>query len=212
MLRAATAAMAVSSAPQPCATRIGYRIARHHHAIGQHGSAERLRIGAQETPLISYSATIITLDGSDTNAYGEACEPGAGYTEQSGHWDPDRAYWQVHAHRDDVTPDLDPPGDRRSPAQWLADRLTARLGSIASVETGHTFYGAREAVHPGRLTGPRSRPPGAVLGAGAEVGDAFAAARLGNAAAGQQTLTAAAHADGFTDEQLTEAAGLLGLH
>jgi hypothetical protein len=31
-----------------------------------------------------FSATIIILDGSDTNAYGEPCEPGQGYSEQSG--------------------------------------------------------------------------------------------------------------------------------
>jgi hypothetical protein len=40
---------------------------------------------------ILYTASIVTFDGSDTNAYGELCEPGQGYTEQSGFWDPDRA-------------------------------------------------------------------------------------------------------------------------
>src|SRR5687767_3970221 len=95
-----------------------------------------------ETPTIFYSATIITLDGSDTNAYGEACEPRAGYIEQSGWWDPDRAYWQVREHRDDVTPDVYPDVHRSSPDQWLADRVTARLGSIASRESGRTFNGA----------------------------------------------------------------------
>ncbi len=39
-----------------------------------------------------FTATIITFDGCDTNAYGEACEPGHGYTERSGWWDPDRCY------------------------------------------------------------------------------------------------------------------------
>jgi hypothetical protein len=57
-----------------------------------------------------WSATTITPDGSDTNAYGEACEPGRGYTEQSGWWDPDGDFWRVHERdrRDDVRPDVYP--------------------------------------------------------------------------------------------------------
>jgi hypothetical protein len=97
-----------------------------------------------------FSATIITLDGSDTNAYGEACEPGQGYREHSGHWDPDRAYWRVHEHRADVRPDVYPPQCGQTPAQWLAARLRERLGSIDSYDHGRTFYAAREAVHPVR--------------------------------------------------------------
>src|SRR5258705_6087818 len=88
--------------------------------------------GRAQTPTIFYSAKIITLDGSDTNAYGEACEPGAGYTEQSGWWDPDRASWQVRENRDDVTPDVYPAGHRGSPAQWLAEQVAGRPCRIGS--------------------------------------------------------------------------------
>jgi hypothetical protein len=68
-----------------------------------------------------YSATVITLTGGDTNAYGEACEPGHGYTEQSGYWSPDRDYWTVYSCRDDVDPDVYVDDSRLTPAEWLAD-------------------------------------------------------------------------------------------
>jgi hypothetical protein len=66
------------------------------------------RLHVDAVPRIFYTATIITLDGSDTAANGEACEPGHGYTEQSGWWDPDRAYWRVVEDRGDVTADATP--------------------------------------------------------------------------------------------------------
>ncbi len=118
----------------------------------------------------------------------------------------------VHHHRDQVTPDVYPDGVRRSPARWLADRLTARLGSIESFDGGRTFYGAREAAHPGRLTGTRSQTPGAVIGGGNVFGDALAASRLRQAPVGLKTLTAAAHAHGFTEQQLTDADTLAPRH
>ncbi len=150
-----------------------------------------------------FSATIITLDGSDTNAYGEGCEPGKGYTEQSGWWNPDRSYWRVHAERDDVTADVYPDGEDRGPARWLADRLVARLGSVESYDDGRTFYGAFEAVHPGRLTDLAApENPGAA--------HALAFIRRGVARTGQRFLTAAGHAHGFTNSEVTEAAQLLG--
>jgi ribosomal protein S18 acetylase RimI-like enzyme len=154
-----------------------------------------------------FSATIITLDGTNTNAHGEGCEPGKGYTEQSGWWNPDRSYWRVHAERDDVTADVYPDGEDRGPARWLADRLVARLGAVDSYDDGRTFYGAFEAVHPGRLTDlvthPASQSPG--------VGHALAFIRRGVARKGQRFLTAAGHAHGFTDTEMTEAAQLLDL-
>lgn len=161
--------------------------------------------------LLFFSATIITFDGTDTNAYGEDCEPGQGYTEQSGHWSPDQSYWTVHPHRGQVHPDTYPHDWPRTPGQWLAVRLTARLGIVESFDDDRTFTGAREAIHPGRLTGPRSRQPGAMLGSGTRLGDAIAAGRLRPAQVGLRVLTAAGHAHGFTDDDLTEAAGLLGL-
>lgn len=151
-----------------------------------------------------FSATIITLDGSDTNAHGEGCEPGKGYTEQFGWWNPDRTYWRVHAGRDDVTADVYPGSEDRGPARWLADRLVTRLGAVESYDDGRTFYGAFDAVHPGRLTDLAApENPG--------VAHALAFIRRGVARTGQRFLTAAGHAHGFTNGEVTEAAQLLGL-
>src|SRR6266511_1711623 len=165
------------------------------------------RMVVEPVPVVFYTASIITLDGSDTNADGEACEPGHGSTERCGWWEPDRSYWRVREHRADVTPDVFPPGEQRSPARWLAAQLTARLGTVESFDHGCTFYGANEAVHPGRL---------ADLAAGGTNPDPatahiLAAIRLRIGKKGQRTLTAAGHAHGFTDDQLADAAALLGL-
>jgi hypothetical protein len=157
-----------------------------------------------------FSATIITFDGTDTTADGETCEPGQGYNKQSGHWSPDRSYWTVYADRSQAQPDTYPERGPRTPDQWLAARLTTRLGTLEAVD-GHTFAGARQAIHPGRLTGPRSQVPGLLLGSGTLFGDAIAASRLRSAPVGQRTLTAAGHAHGFTDREIADAAELLGL-
>jgi len=180
-------------------TRLGHR-------PGTRLTTSRLMVAP--IPVVYFTATIVTLDGSDTTADGEACEPGHGYTEACGWWDPDRVYWRVREHRDQVTPDVYPQRAGRSPARWLADRLTARLGDVESFDGGRTFYGAREAVVPGRLTGTRAQPPGAVIGGGSLLGDAVAASRLRHPSAGLATLTAAAHAHGFTTDQLAQADAL----
>jgi hypothetical protein len=151
-----------------------------------------------------FSATIITLDASDTNAYGEPCEPGQGYREQSGHWDPDRCYWRVHDGRDDVRPDVYPDQSEQTSAQWLADRLGERLGNIDSYDHGHTFYAAHEAVYPGALADAQG-PEGELLST-----IRMTLAR-GAATKWQRTLTAAGHAYGFSDDELIEAAALLGI-
>ncbi|SRR6266540_1448813 len=150
-----------------------------------------------------FSATIIILDGSDTNAYGEPCEPGQGYSEQSGHWDPDRSYWRVHERREDVRPDVYPDQLGQTPAGWLADRLVERLGTIDSYDHGHTFYAAFEAVHPGTLADAQG-PEGELL-------STIRMKLVRGARTGQRTLTAAGHAHGFSDDELIEAAALLGI-
>lgn len=149
-----------------------------------------------------YSATVITLDGSDTTADGEPCEPGQGYREESGHWDPDRGYWRVHPDRNDVRPDVYPPGCGQTPAQWLASRLRARLGAAESYDHGRTFYAAAEAVYPGRL--PDAQGP-----AGQLLSDLRMALARAGATRRLRTLTAAAHAYGFTEDELAETAAAL---
>ncbi len=204
--RATVMVIATDAATTTLSVRVD-RSSPHGPRVGAHLTVDRLAVAL--LPVIYYTATIVTGDGSDTTAYGEACEPGHGYTDASGWWDPDRSYWTVRGCRDQVSPDVYPHPARRSPAQWLADRLTARLGSIESFDGGRTFYGAREAVHPGRLTGTRADEPGAVIGGGSLLGDALAAARLRQAPVGLATLTAAAHAHGFTAAQLADADRLI---
>jgi len=161
----------------------------------------------QATPALYWTATIITLDGSDTTAYGEPCEAGKGYVERSGWWSPDRSYWQVHDDRDHAAPDLYPDGDPRSPGRWLADQLLARLSAVESYDDDRTFYGAYEAVHPGRLTDLVADPTPDNPGAANAL--AFIRQRIGRK--GQRSLTAAGHAHGFTTDQILQAARLLGL-
>jgi hypothetical protein len=152
---------------------------------------------------------VTVLTGGNTNAYGEPCQPGRGYTERFGHWSPDRDYWTVHPSRDDVDPDIYPDDSRLTPAAWLAEQVTYRLGDLDHID-GHTFTSSRTAIEPGRLTGPEADWPGAVAGTHTFRGDVFAAHRLCTARAGTRTVTAAAHAYGFTDTELARAATLLG--
>ncbi len=161
--------------------------------------------------LVWFTATLITFTGGDL-ADGEPCEPGCGYTVTEGHWNPRRSYWTVHPSRDDVTPDRYRAQRRPEPAAWLASRVRARLGLLDHYDGGHTFYSRLEAIHPHRLTGPSSLQPGAVIGSGTFAGDIIAAGRLRPAAPGQRTLTAAAHAYGFTASELRTAAMLLRQH
>jgi hypothetical protein len=156
-----------------------------------------------------YSASVITLTGGNTTAYGDECEPGHGYTEQDGFWDPDGDYWTVYPSRVDVVPHIYSDDCPLGPAQWLAEQVTERLGDLDYVD-GNTFGGARTAIEPGQLTGPDADPPGAVAGSSTLLGDVFAAHRLRTAPAGTRTVTATAHAHGFTDTELAEAATLLG--
>jgi hypothetical protein len=160
--------------------------------------------------LIVYTATIITFDGSATTGYGEPCEPGHGYSEADGFWDPSR-YWRLEASRELVRPDVCP-ARCRQPARWLASRILARLGGVDAIGgTGTSFSGCREAVYPGRLAGPAADEPGAVFGSGTFGGDVMAAERLRHPTVGLRTLTACAHASGFTTAELAQAAEFLGL-
>jgi hypothetical protein len=44
---------------------------------------------------VRFTADLIVSDGSDTNAYGEECEEGSGYTLESGWYSPDWSRWEV---------------------------------------------------------------------------------------------------------------------
>jgi hypothetical protein len=146
-----------------------------------------------------FSATIITMDGSDTNAYGEACEPGHGYTETAGWWNPDDEPWSVRRHRDHARPDRFPHPAATSPARWLADHLTQRLGPVDHFDGERTFYSAEELVRDSDTAPPRSVSGGAIHDPRRVL------------PVGAQCLSAAGHAHGFTSDEIVAAVGLLGL-
>src|ERR1700730_1067380 len=156
--------------------------------------------------VLYYTATIIAMDGSDTNAYGEACEPGQGYTEQSGWWNPEQDYWSVHPDRGQAQPDTYSPSGGPPPAPWLASQLSDRLGPIDHFDGERTFYSARVATWPYNPAG--SVTSGAVPAVIAE--DVFGDGQHHATPAGVKTLTAAGHAHGFTDQEILDAASLLG--
>jgi hypothetical protein len=157
---------------------------------------------ARELRLVVYTATIFTFDGGDTNAYGEPCQPGHGYREDSGFWDPKR-YWRVYPTRDLVRADICP-ARRVDRGAWLAGRIIARLGGIDSHDNG-TFTGMREAIHPGRMTDPDSCAAGLVLGTGTFLGDVIASHHLENPQVGLRTIRICAHTEGFTETELGRA-------
>lgn len=102
---------------------------------------------------IYYTGDLIVSDGSDTNCYGEECEPGHGYTLTSGWCDPDWSRWEVVEDRDHVSPDVYEPDeydleDGMTPATWLAKRLTDRLGAVEQWDGGSTIYEVDAYEHP----------------------------------------------------------------
>jgi hypothetical protein len=155
--------------------------------------------------MLYYTATIITLDGSDTNAYGEACEPGHGYTEQHGWWNPDQDHWSVHPDRGQAQPDIYSPSSGAAPAHWLASQLSDRLGPIDHFDGERTFYSAREATWPYDPAGPVTSEAVPAVLTKHVVTDWQPRANPATV----KTLTAAGHAHGFTDQEILDAASLL---
>lgn len=95
---------------------------------------------------IYYTADIFTPDDSDTNVYGEPCEPGYGQTMESGWYDESWDAWSVFDTRDEVRPDTIEFDDDRFEDGWTLDDLieqdiTYRLGVLDSFDGG-TAYAA----------------------------------------------------------------------
>ncbi len=76
---------------------------------------------------IYYSADVITPDGSDSDVYGEACEPGHGMTRENGWLDPDWSRDTVYESHRDVRADRYEAAWDGDPRKWLAERLATRL-------------------------------------------------------------------------------------
>lgn len=82
---------------------------------------------------IYYTADVIIPDGTDTNAYGEPCLEGHGYTIDQGWVSPDYSDAVTFDDQEDVRPDVYDPDSGHgwldpSPARWLAETVAARLG------------------------------------------------------------------------------------
>jgi len=98
---------------------------------------------------VYYTATVTTLDGSDTNAYGEPCEPGQGYTVADGYVDPD---WSVFEPEKitreratfDTVSDSDP-----DPIGRLVERIHDRIGWVHLDYSEH-LYAQHTRTEPGR--------------------------------------------------------------
>lgn len=104
---------------------------------------------------VFYVADIVRPDGSDSDCYGEPCEPGCGYALESGWYDPSWSRDSVYDARESVRPDVydadaDPSSDDDpyTPAMWLADTLTERLGWVESVGSTDVFYSGHDDTHP----------------------------------------------------------------
>lgn len=99
---------------------------------------------------IRYTGTLITPDDSDTNGYGEPCEPGYGYEISDGWVDPAWSLWDVREEYPETPHDTIDTGDDYDLDSLLdeyggdledmiRDRVSRVIGSIDSEGWG-TFY------------------------------------------------------------------------
>jgi hypothetical protein len=85
-----------------------------------------------------------------TNVYGEPTEEGHGEVMSSGWVSPDWTLWEVHEEQEQVTPDVMDEDDEepvQTPAEWLAETITSRLGSVDQHDGGNTFYASDATTH-----------------------------------------------------------------
>lgn len=100
---------------------------------------------------IYFTGTLITPDDSDTNVYGEPCEPGYGESMADGWVDPDWSLWTVWETREDVRPhtidseDLEDPEDPEEFRRAILEGIGDVLGAIDYTD-GHSFYAADELI------------------------------------------------------------------
>ncbi|MBF9135283.1 hypothetical protein I0C86_41265 [Plantactinospora sp. S1510] len=120
---------------------------RHARDNGQPAAPDSLHDNAGRK-YVTYNASITKSDGSDTNAYGEPCEPGKGYRELA----PKRGFYPQRNYSRD---------SGESPAAWLARVLRDSLGAIEGYNGCPTFY-ASDTVSdgPGRTASVAARAVG----------------------------------------------------
>lgn len=120
---------------------------------------------AEGSPLarIRFTATIVTPDGSDTNVYGDPCEPGYGAIMEDGWWNPDWSPWEVWPEPESSKVIFVDGSDVDDYLQWFAETpmdraealravvlraITEELGALDSFD-GVTAYAADSLTHYG---------------------------------------------------------------
>lgn len=89
--------------------------------------------------ILRFTADLLFSDESDTDAYGEPCEPGHGYRIESGWVDPS---WSSRRVWDEPTTGTTYAGfadEGKTPGRWLADEIQAVCDSVEDNGDG-TFY------------------------------------------------------------------------
>lgn len=120
------------------------------HVVENHESVEYnlRRLGLHHTMRgIYFSATVTTLDGSDTTDDGSECEPGRGYYVEQGWVDTSWSWSEVQVGpREDAVPHVweespfDPEDPSTDPVLWLVEEINNELGGIEEGSDGRSMY------------------------------------------------------------------------
>lgn len=87
---------------------------------------------------------------ANTNVYGEPTMEGHGEVMSSGWVDADWTLWEVYEEQEHVSPDVmdqDDEEEVQTPAEWLAETITSRLGGVQEYDGGNTFYASDSIKH-----------------------------------------------------------------
>lgn len=107
-----------------------------------------------KTYQVRYTATIVRPDDSDTDGYGEPCEPGHGYDIVTGWLDPNSSLWDVSEERPEEPIDRIDLGDQYDREclekfggdieEMIRDRVGDVIGFIDHETGDGTYYGGTE--------------------------------------------------------------------
>lgn len=92
--------------------------------------------------ILRFTASLLFPTDDDTNAYGEPCEPGHGYREESGWVDLD---WSRKVVQEEQTTGVAYEGyeeeGSKTPGRWLAEAISDAIGAVEDNGDG-TYYAA----------------------------------------------------------------------
>ncbi len=92
---------------------------------------------------IFYTGDLVTNDGSDTDGYGEPCEPGHGYEITNGWVDMTWSKNTVYENQDDVSADEWTPADGPM-IDWAIRTIHERIGFVETETANYGTLYARE--------------------------------------------------------------------